>query len=374
MRLALVISSLVMGGAERVITHLATGWANQGVDVHLITLANPNTDFYSLPPSVNRIALNLMKDSANPLQAVGNNYKRIMMLREQFKQLKPHAVISFMDATNVLALLANMGLGIPTVISERTNPAKYRSDLGMIWDNLRRFTYPKAKAIVAVSRSTAKQISAMMPKSLVEVIPNPVFYHEQDQSSKSEPKAPTVITMGRLVPLKNFDLLIRSFAKCLDSQPEWKLNILGEGPQRGALESLIRELDLAQNIRLLGAVKEPAPILAQADIFALCSSFEGFSNSLVEAMACKLPIICTREAGGEIVINKGQGLLVPEGDLDALTKSLRLLMGDQALRERLGDSAQQSVNKYLLPNVINQWNELLAKVTDRPWPKLELCE
>ena len=371
MRLALVISSLAMGGAERVITHLANGWANLGIEVHLITLSNQDTDFYSLPASVHRISLNNMKYSCNPLTAIHNNLIRIKALRKQFKRLKPHAVVSFMDATNVLVVLADLGLGIATIISERTNPGKYQAHLGAVWDNLRRITYPKAAAVVAVSQATANQLAPFMPHGRVDVIPNPVFQCEQGVASPPSPGAPTVISMGRLVGLKNFDLLIRAFANCVSDYQDWRLQILGDGPQRTELAGLINDLGLNNKVQLLGAVKEPTPILAQADIFALCSSFEGFSNSLVEAMACKLPVICTHEAGGEIVKNSDQGLLVPEGDLDALTKSLRCLMGDRRLREQMGRSAQQSVKKFIFPNVLNQWTQLLSRVTGMDWPIMQ---
>lgn len=368
MRLALVISSLAMGGAERVITHLATGWANLGIDVHLITLANHDSDFYTLPSSVHRICLNHMKDSNTPVQAVHNNINRIKALRKQFKLLKPQAVVSFMDATNVLVVLANMGLGIATIISERTNPGKYQRHLGLIWDKLRRATYPKATAVVAVSKETANQLAEMIPQGLVEVIPNPVFCYDHEDVSALGSETRTLVSMGRLVSIKNFDLLIKAFAKCLVLYPEWRLLIMGEGPQRKKLESLIKDLDLVENIQLLGAVKEPAKILAKSDIFSLCSSFEGFSNSLVEAMACGLPVVCTREAGGEIVKNGEQGYLVSEGHLDELTDALIYLMNNQTVREQMGRSAQQSAKTYFLPDVLNQWNQLLTQVTGMIWP------
>jgi GalNAc-alpha-(1->4)-GalNAc-alpha-(1->3)-diNAcBac-PP-undecaprenol alpha-1,4-N-acetyl-D-galactosaminyltransferase len=371
MKLALVISSLAMGGAERVITHLATGWANLGIEVHLITLANQDTDFYTLPPSIHRICLNHMKNSANPVQAIHNNLNRVIALRKQLKLLQPKAVVSFMDATNVLVVLANMGLGITTIISERTNPARYQQHLGLIWDNLRKITYPKAAAVVAVSKAAAKQLTSFIPQSQVEVIPNPVLCNGTNKISTLQLTSPTVISMGRLVALKNFDMLIQAFAECLNLHPEWQLVIMGDGPQRGDLESLINELGVAKHVRLLGAVKDPAPILAQSEIFTLYSSFEGFSNSLVEAMACKLPVICTQEAGGELINNGKQGYLVPDGDAKALADSISHLMDDHQLREQMGFEANLSVKKYKLPRVINQWNLLLSKVTNIDWPIMQ---
>lgn len=360
-----------MGGAERVITHLAAGWADQGVDVCLITLANQDADFYALPATVGRICLDLMKNSGNPLQAMHNNLKRIKALRKQLRLLKPDAVVSFMDATNVLAVLASLGLGVATIVSERTNLGKYQAHLGLVWDALRKITYPKAAAVVAVSNATASYLTSLLPRGLIEVIPNPVFSQEQISWAAPSPDHRTVVSMGRLVPLKNFDLLIRAFASCLVEHPGWRLLILGDGPQRMELEALIKDLGVGQSISLMGAVKEPAPILSQADIFALCSSFEGFSNSLVEAMASRLPVVCTCEAGGEIVTNNEQGLLVPEGDLDALAESLGLLMTNQTLREQMGREAQKTVEKFLFSNVISQWNLLLSRVTGMDWPTIQ---
>jgi GalNAc-alpha-(1->4)-GalNAc-alpha-(1->3)-diNAcBac-PP-undecaprenol alpha-1,4-N-acetyl-D-galactosaminyltransferase len=368
MKLTLIISSLAMGGAERVITHLASGWASQGIEVHLITLANQDPDFYILPATVGRICLGLMKNSGNHLQAIRNNLNRIKALRKQLKRLKPDAVVSFMDATNVLAVLASLGLGVATIISERTNPGKYQAHLGPAWNALRKITYPKAAAVVAVSNATASHLEPLLPRCLIEVIPNPVFTQKQISWTAPEPVQRTVVSMGRLVPLKNFDLLIRAFAVCLFEHPGWQLTIVGDGPQRKELEALIDDLGVGSSVRLMGAVKEPGPILAQADIFALCSSLEGFSNSLAEAMASGLPVVCTNEAGGEIVSNGEQGLLVPEGDLDALTHSLGIFMKDQALREQMGREARKTVEKYTLSTVINKWNLLLSRVTSMDWP------
>ncbi len=370
MRLALVISSLGLGGAERVLSRLAAGWAGQGVEVTLITLAGAENDFFTVPPQVKRVALGLMSNSTGAWQALGNNLQRLRALRRALRAARPEAVISFMDATNVLTILATRGLGLPVVVSERIDLAGHGAKLGRIWHTLRRLTYPRAQAVVAVTQAVARQLKELTSAGVVEAIPNPV----EPGSCQGEPEllldGPTVLGMGRLVPRKGFDLLTRAFHRCLPRHPDWKLVILGEGRDRPRLERLIRELGLQEKVRLAGRVREPGPVLAQAEIFALCSAYEGFPNALVEAMACGLAVVCADYAGGpgEIVGQGQAGLLVPVGDETALAAALDRLMADEELRRRLGREAQEAVRPYGLEAVLAQWNRLLSRVSGWAWP------
>jgi GalNAc-alpha-(1->4)-GalNAc-alpha-(1->3)-diNAcBac-PP-undecaprenol alpha-1,4-N-acetyl-D-galactosaminyltransferase len=364
MRLALVISSLGMGGAERVISRLAVGWAAQGVEVSLITLAGAQDDFFMVPETVRRVGLDVLAQSAGPKEAVANNLKRIRTLRSVLRQEQPDAVVSFMDTTNVLTLLAARGLGIPVVVSERIDLKGHGERLGRAWHLLRRVTYRWATAVVAVTREVARQLEELLPGLNALAIPNPV----EEAACQGRPEVllegPTVIALGRLVPRKGFDLLIRAFSQCLPQHEEWQLAILGEGRDRGRLEGIIQELGLADKVLLPGQVREPGPVLAQSQVFALCSAYEGFPNSLLEAMACGLPSAVSDYAGGprEVVSHEKEALLFPVGDEKALHEALNRLMADSQLRERLGQAAKETARHYSLEAVLAQWNELLEKI------------
>src|SRR5579885_2464427 len=145
MRVALVISSLATGGAERVIATMANYWAARGWEITLITLANVETDWYPVASTVRRVGCGLMRDSAHVGAAIHQNVQRLYRLRREVKKAAPDAVISFGDATNVLTLLATVGFGVPVVISERTDPRRHY--IVWAWRRLRGLVYRRASAL-----------------------------------------------------------------------------------------------------------------------------------------------------------------------------------------------------------------------------------
>jgi GalNAc-alpha-(1->4)-GalNAc-alpha-(1->3)-diNAcBac-PP-undecaprenol alpha-1,4-N-acetyl-D-galactosaminyltransferase len=370
-RLVLLISSLAMGGAERVVSLLANGWSNQDIELIVLTLAEPKTDFYSLPDNVNRVHLGLKGPSTNIPQAVITNIGRATTLRRAFRQLKPDAVISHLDAMNVLAILSGQGLNIPILVTEHTNLDMYQEFLPLPWRILRRFTYKKAAAVVAVSNNTSSQMSRYVPDDLLHVIPNPA----DPAGCQGEPslniEGPTIVSMGRLVESKGVDVLIKAFARSIEKNPEWSLLILGDGPERLKLESLAGELGIHDKCHFAGAVNNPGPVLAQAELFALASRFEGFPMSLVEAMVCGLPVVCTKYSSdtGEIVSDGEDGVLVDVDDESGMAEALAHLMSNDRLREQMSLKAKELTKRFSLKSIINQWNSLLTKTTGQQWPQ-----
>jgi len=346
------------------------------VEVKVITLAASNEDFYELPAGVERVALGLTGASSNPMSALLANLRRIKILRRTLRAIRPDAVVSFLDATNVLTLLASQGLGIPVVVTEHTDMNLHAANVGRPWHWLRKFTYPRAAAVVGVSPNIADQLAGLAPGGRALAIANPV----DPAACQGEPElvlsGSTVLGMGRLVESKQFDLLICAFAQCQPRHPDWRLVILGEGPERPSLESLARELGLGDRFMLPGAVRNPGPVLAQAQLFALTSRYEGFPMSLVEAMACGLPAVCTDyPAGpGEIISDGVNGALVPGDDQTALFRALNQLMGDEDKRLAMGQRARDVIQRFGFPAIMGRWNDLLTKITGQPWPRVEPCE
>jgi len=369
-RLAVIISTLAMGGAERVVSMLAQAWVSQGIKVSVITLSGPENDFYTLPPEAERISLRLQGPSSSPARAVLTNLKRLAALRRVLLKLRPHAVVSHLDATNVLAVLAATGLGMPVVVTEHTDLLEYSEYLPRPWRMLRGPVYRRAAAVVAVNRHVAGQLAGLVPPEMVQAVPNPV----EPGGCLGEPElalgGPLVASMGRLVRSKGFDLLLPAFADCLERHPGWRLMILGDGPERQPLEQLARGLGVEQAVVFAGAVKEPGAMLAQAELFALATRFEAFPMSLVEAMACGLPVVCTRYPAdpGEIVRQGVDGLIVEVDDRAGLSQALCALMADSELRREMGGRAQEVSERFAVGTVVSQWNRLLTRVTGRDWP------
>ena len=117
MRVTFVISSLSSGGAERVMSHMANYWSRKGWEVALITLADSNQDFFQLDGRINRRALNITGISGNLVNAMLNNLTRLKNLRRHIVELHPDVVISFIEKTNVLTLLATIFTDIPVIVA-----------------------------------------------------------------------------------------------------------------------------------------------------------------------------------------------------------------------------------------------------------------
>jgi len=366
MRLTLVIPSLAGGGAERVLSTLANYWQGMGRGVTLLTYDDGTVPpFYGLDPDIRHVPLGIAQDSRHFVAGVRNNLRRVSALRAALRGSAPDAVVSFLEQTNVLTLLATRGSGTPAVVSERMDPASYR--VGAAWERARRWTYPSASAVVVQTQRAADYF----PRSLrprVRVIPNPVVPPPvtKDPSGGPSPR-PALIAMGRLHPQKGFDLLLRAFAGTRELHPEWSLTILGEGPSRAELEALRDRLGLAGCVSLPGRVKAPDAFLARADVFVMPSRFEGFPNALCEAMACGLPSISADCPSGprEIIRHGVDGLLVPKEDVGALAAALRRLMSDAGERRRLARRAPEVTERFSPDKVLGMWEELLGHVTRR---------
>jgi len=363
-RLTLVVPSLALGGAERVVARMANHWAARGDAVTVITLSAPVTDTYPLDPPVTRVALDLMRDSRGSIGAFFNNWVRVRRLREAIRQSQPDTVISFTDRMNVVMLLACRSLSADTVVSERIDPSQ--QPLGRMWSWLRRRVYPRARALVVQTESVRQQMEPLMCGRTIYVISNAVDAPTGDWPARELRQSTgslQLAAMGRLAPQKGFDLLIDAFARAAEDKPNWSLSILGEGPERRRLDEQIHERGLEGRVRLCGWVSDPTAVLRNCDAFVLSSRFEGFPNALLEAMALGLPSIALDCPSGpaEIIRNEVDGLLVPTGDVSALTAAIRRLLSDDQLRVRLGAEAVRVVDRFSNERYFAHWEEVLRR-------------
>lgn len=319
MRIVLVIPSLRSGGAERVLSTMANYWVDHGNDITLITVDSQNNDFYALDPRIKRIGLGLTYDSNSFLSAIINNLIRIIKLRSEIKKPKPVVVISFIDHMNVMTLLAAWGLNLKVVISERIDPREHY--IGRIKSLLRRYIYPKTNAIVMQTDELKDWAKDIVSDERVYIIPNPLppISGALTNDRSINIRTPFIMGMGRLVPQKGFDILLRAFSQCYQHNNNWSLILLGEGPDRKYLEALSRELGIESSVLIPGRIQNPNIMLNEASIFVLSSRYEGFPNALLEAMRSGLPVISFDCPTGpsNIVTNGKNGILVPNGDISA---------------------------------------------------------
>ncbi len=367
MHITLAISTFDIGGAQRVMALMANYWAAHGHNVSLVSLSPQSKDWFELHQMVKRVPLDLLSDSSHLGRAVSQNARRVLRLRDELRKLRPDVVISFMDTTNVLTILASRGLGIPVIISERIDPRQHA--IGLAWNTLRSLLYRRADALVVQSPSLRDWAREVAVAVRVHVIPNPInpVINGSATAARRRGSGRTVVAMGRLVRQKGFDLLIEAFAQCAGQHPDWSLVILGEGAERSNLESLIAAMGLQDRVRLAGKVPDPGPTLGQADLFVLSSRFEGFPNALIEAMACQLAVISTDcPSGPRDIIHDGvDGLLIPPEDVNALAKGMDRLMSNPLERQRLGTSAMEVAERFSIEKIMSMWDELVAQACRR---------
>jgi len=359
-RLTLAISSLGSGGAERVMSVLANHWAKTGVRVTLIVLASPEVEpFYPLDPRVHLVSLDLTHNTRNAAVAIAWNLRRCVAIRREIVRSNPDCVISFLDTMNVIVLLSTLGLPVPVIVSERTHPKN--CSIGRAWSVLRRSTYRTANRIVVQTADIAVYMAEAFGLPTV-VIPNPLPLSKVHAIAEPE-RSCTLVAMGRLIHSKGFDVLLDAFSRVAARYPDWSVVIYGDGTDRPALEAKVQALNLRKRVSLPGRVRDPFSAMAQAGLFVLPSRYEGFPNALCEAMAVGLPVIATDCPSGpaDIITNGTSGVLVPVEDAEALATSLSRLMGDPAMRKRLGSEARRSVERFALPSIADLWNVEIAR-------------
>lgn len=362
LRVTFVISSLGAGGAELVLTTLANHWAGHGWDISIISLnGGDETPFFQLHPAIQSSGLGLMSDSSGFSAAVSGNLKRVWALRRTIRTNNPQVVISFMDITNILTLLATRGMRVPVVISEHTNPARHV--LRPPWNTLRRWIYPWANRLTLLFSGIECFFPARMHEH-IRIIPNPILPPPESGVQPPMPGRQNLVAVGRLELAKGFDLLLAAFAAVAPSYPMWGVVVLGEGPQHFELQAQVEEYGLTSRVLFTGQVNNPYDYYRAADLFVLSSRYEGFPMALCEAMSVGLPVVAARASGGvETIVRDGvDGLLVSLEDVAALASALDALMSSPDRRAEMGRQARTITTRFDLQSVSAMWENMLAEL------------
>lgn len=348
---------------------LSEGFLKRHHDVTVVSLNGTTGDSFKLAEGVHHAALNIARNSRSVIHGLWNNLKRIPALRKAIRATRPDIVISNMSQTNALTTIALANSGYPLVLVEHSDPV--RNTRHPAWQLLRRATYPRVATLVSVSQSI-NDYFVWLSESKRTVIPNPASPIESgaDQTplAGKERNEQRIVAMGRLIPVKGFDRLVSAFAKLAHKHPDWRLVILGEGELRSDLEEQIANLGLKRRVELRGLVDNPTAILRNAEFFVMSSRSEGFPYALLEAMSCGLPAIAMDCSSGprEIIRDGIDGILVPDGDVDALAQAMDQLMNDAGKRQRLAARAPDVLDRFSCDKVIAQWEALFQKlVKDR---------
>ena len=344
MRILIVIPNLTdphtgtVGGAERNLVNIANYLVSRGIPTGIFTIYK--NEYYSyVDPAVERFCCEARIDHRSGRSSrhswIKNSSSLYSALRRYILNWKPDILLSFGFATDVLAFLEKMHFGkqLLWVTSERDYP-EARS--GMRQKCIGQM-YRKADLLVCQSRPVYEYYRQIRKKTILPNVTDfsrlPVPVQEQLRDGQME-----IVSAGRLVPQKNYALLLRAFAAARKrvKQPLC-LSIYGAGEERAFLSRLAEKMDIAQYVRLPGYATDLHERIKTASIYVISSQYEGFSNAMTEALYLGLPVIATDHLPGVVkqTIDAESGIVVPSGDVQSLAGAIRTLVTDTGLRRKM---------------------------------------
>ena len=356
MKLSFVTANIGSGGAERVTSLLANQFCQKGYDVEILFFRD-RLIFYELDSRIKVVVIG-EECHSNAM------WRKVLWLRNYVKKTSPDVVIPFRVSVYCTTILSLLGVSVPIVASERIDPRIPDS----YWTFLRRLLLPFVTHLV-VQTNYIKSYYPKFIQKKTTVIPNPVrdevFHQIENRELKIEngEKLNRIISVGRLYPQKNQEMMIRAFAKISDDFPDWQLVIYGEGPLRAELEFLVSSLKLQDRVLLPGRTENVIEELRKSKVFCLSSDYEGMSNAMIEAICVGLPVISTMVSGTEEMIIDGKnGFLVKNGDEGQMAQCFHVTMGNEKLREKFSVFNKELAIRYKTDTIVNQWEMLLYNV------------
>lgn len=331
MKLLFVITSLENGGAERVCASLANYFSAEH-EVEILYFSGEI--FYEIN---SKVKLNkFTKNSRIPRLAA-----KLLAIRKRAKDAD--CVISFMDSTNILSIIATAFLGRKLIISEHSA----HDFVGLKWRVLRRIFYPFASALTVLSKSDFSYYSFVKNKAIIY---NPSIFKPSFGGQKEK----LIIFVGRLEYVKGCDIFLRALA--LLRLDDFKLLVLGDGSQKQSLQNLSAKLGL-KNLEFLGAVSDIQNYYKKAKILVSSSRFEGLGNALIESAFFDCIRVATPTAGALELLKDGKnGFISSDFSEQALAKAiLKAINADESVLE----NTRAESEKFRLENIAAKWWELI---------------
>lgn len=365
-KIAFLINSFGKGGAERVAIKLAEHFGRQDNEILLVTSRVLPEEYEITFPTKRRLLEEEI--AAAPFGRIGKIPARIRGLQRIWQEEQPDIIIAFIGKMNLYAMLSAGRMGIPVILSVRSDPAReYPSGFQK---RLAERLFRKAAGVIFQTEDAMASFSPLV-QAHAAVLPNALdesFVQKRYEGERED----EIVMVGRLDANKNHQLLLRAFARLHAEYPAMKIKIYGGGlpdsDTKPMLEALARELDIQEKVFLMGRQSHIREKIERARIFVLASDYEGMPNALLEAMATGLAVISTDcPCGGpRTVIRDGQnGLLIPVGDEKALERAMRRILDDPALEEALGREAAKLAEMWSPESVCRQWQEQIESMVEK---------
>ena len=363
MKVAHVVLSMDVGGLERVVLDLVRRGRPLGQDAAVVCLERPGT----LAPQVEAAGAEVRCVGKPP----GRRPETVGLLRDLFEELSPDVVHTHQIGALYYAGPASRRAGVRAIVhTEHINHAAKRTRaidrarIRLLWGVAGRYAWrffgvsgdivEAAASFGAVPRRKLAVVRNGIDTSAFAPTPDARDEALRAYRSLGIPEGARVVgTVGRLAEVKRHDLLIRAFAAASAGRPDAALIVVGDGPERPALEGLAESLGIGDRVHLAGYRERPELFLRGMDSFALASRIEGLPLAILEAWAAGVPVVASRVGGVPALIDHGRtGLLFDPGDEAALARHLGDLLDDPAQAGRTHGGSSKSSRLHLSPECV----------------------
>ncbi|MFY9311303.1 MAG: N-acetyl-alpha-D-glucosaminyl L-malate synthase BshA [Bacteroidia bacterium] len=364
------------GGSGVVATELGKALADKGHQVHFITYSPPvRLDFLSGNLFYHEVSVSDYPLFEYPPYELVLSSKLVDVVKyEKLDLLHVHYAIPHASAAYMAKqILASQGIHVPFITT------LHGTDITLVgkdpsFEPAITFAINQSDAVTAVSQSLKDDTYTNFPnvKSEIKVIPNFICLEDYNfQQGKCQKKmyAPygekVLIHVSNFRKVKRVDDVLRVFDKVRKEVPA-KLILVGDGPERGNIEKLCRELDTCNDIKSLGKIVNPEQILSIADLFLLPSETESFGLAALEAMASKVPVISTNSGGlPEVNVNGVSGYMSNVGDVDDMAKNAIHILKDDATLNQFKTNAFRQASKFDIAKILPVYEELYRQVIEK---------
>lgn len=351
-KILFVRDNLGHGGASKMLLWVATLLSrNNKVDIcYTNKLSN---DIYTDLHCFKLVDRDLKMDalSRNTINILILTYSLCKLIKKENYDI----VINFGDHSFYPLFISKIFIRFKLMVSERVDPYFARG----FSEKLRRFLYRFSNCMVFQTYKAAEYFPKCLQKRS-KVIPNPVIGRiKQKWSYDLTDKS--IISVGRIdIIQKRQDLLLDAFFKFSQLFPEYKLKIVGNGPDEKKLLALIKEKHLMQNVEYLGFQSNIPELLVKSQLFVLTSDFEGIPNALIEALQVEMPVISTdcSPGGASLLLGSGQhGLLIERNNVDVLCNAMIKILSSRQMLESMANATHGALNKFSEEKIADEWND-----------------
>ncbi|SDX65700.1 glycosyltransferase [Paenibacillus sp. CF384] len=341
-----VTNSLSSGGAERVVSILASGIAERGYEVHLILYERVQHEY----PISDKVHIHLLPKNKGESR-IKYFAKKLAAMRRTIREVDPHIIIPFLPDQVNHFFVASRFMNIPFVSTVRNNPFQYP-------DSKRKRAVGKIVALCStgIMLQTEEQ-AGFFPKFAKRktlVVPNPVSNELIDSHYPKRDSIQEIATFGRLNTQKNQELLIEAFAVAYETNPTLRLSLYGAGEEADNLKDLVKKRGIQDAVTFRGRVSNVAEALVSTDLFVLSSNYEGMPNALMEAMAVGLPCISTDCPTGpsDLINNMSDGILVRRNNVSELAAAINYCVTNPAFCNEAGKAAKKKMKEEYQVDII----------------------